>query len=52
MACAKLAMIGTASVIVAVFEATSVKPVMKATVLITMTSCSAAPRIAASWPAI
>ena len=48
IACERLAIIGTANVIVAVFDATSVKPVIKATVLITIMSCSASPRRAAN----
>ena len=44
IACERLAMIGNDKEIVAVFEATSVRPVMKATVLITITNGSASPK--------
>ena len=52
MAWARLAMMGTAREMVAVLEETSVRPVMNATVLMTMTSGLASPSIDCSWLAI
>ena len=50
--CDRLAIMGSDKEMVAVFEATSVNPVIKATVLMTMVKGLASPISTCNWPAI